>query len=265
MPRFRRLAEGKNPAEIKIKTKPVEIKRTGVLATQISRLQKAAESMRKKEMKEMQQRLKQGKPITASIKRLKQIDEKLNYLTESRIEQTKTRLERDPKFTTFYNDPRFAEMARTRLVHPANHSIAMVDIDFFKKVNDKYGHGIGDKILRIYSEAFQGICRKYKGFAGRHGGEEIGVYLPLRRNETTEVLHEVSVEIEKKFTADPELVRKMKKSPTFSAGISTVEGKGDYGRMMDHADVLLYVSKDKGRNRMTTHFSRKNTTIKIKP
>ena len=56
-------------------------------------------------------------------------------------------------------------------------TIAMIDLDNFKEINDKYGHGVGDEMLRVYAREVLSIFRRYDMVA-RYGGEEFAVILP---------------------------------------------------------------------------------------
>src|SRR5208282_3882288 len=57
-------------------------------------------------------------------------------------------------------------------------SLAMLDVDYFKKFNDEYGHQEGDKVLRVVSEVIQGTVRNKVDIVARYGGEEFAVILP---------------------------------------------------------------------------------------
>lgn len=126
-------------------------------------------------------------------------------------------------------------------------SMIMVDIDFFKLVNDQYGHTVGDQILRILSDELQ---RNLRGIdiLCRYGGEEFAILLPettlQSAREVAERLRVAAVKLQ--FTsihADINI--------TISLGISTMPGDtADLETLLDQADEALYSAKTSGRNRV---------------
>src|SRR3989344_835983 len=73
----------------------------------------------------------------------------------------------DPKFQAVYTHSYFRENVLTRLGMNLTHSIIILDIDDFKhSVNDKFGHPMGDRVLRAFSEALKEFAEQNQGFAG---------------------------------------------------------------------------------------------------
>lgn len=121
-------------------------------------------------------------------------------------------------------------------------SLMMIDIDYFKNVNDTYGHLFGDHVLRTVSDILTGVIDS-KGYAGRYGGEEFIVLLP---EHDAEMAYAVGEEIRKaieenRFDRDLRI--------TVSAGIRQYCG-GTCEQLIEEADVLLYKAKQNGRNRV---------------
>ena len=116
--------------------------------------------------------------------------------------------------------------------------IAMLDIDFFKKINDTYGHQAGDKILAYFAEHIQKNLRK-DDLIIRYGGEEFLIFMPnTSKEEAYIVLHKI-----KNSLKDVDGIKF-----TFSAGIAN-EGE-TLAEMIKIADDRLYKAKKSGRNRI---------------
>ncbi len=129
-------------------------------------------------------------------------------------------------------------------------SMLIVDIDFFKKVNDNYGHLVGDDILRQTATHMNTVL-KGVGIAARYGGEEFVALLP---NASIGKAREVGEKLRKFF----EVFRwkrydnGKKISPiTISIGASTYRIGEDKEEFIKRADDCLYKSKEGGRNRLT--------------
>jgi diguanylate cyclase (GGDEF)-like protein len=125
-------------------------------------------------------------------------------------------------------------------------SLMLVDIDFFKKINDTYGHPVGDLILKKVSRIIQQAIRDID-IPARYGGEEFGVILPKTDEKAARNIAErlrKTVQ-DKSFTAEGRTF-----NITVSVGIATspadAKGKED---LIDKADQALYSAKHSGRNR----------------
>jgi len=128
----------------------------------------------------------------------------------------------------------------------------MLDIDYFKKVNDTYGHLFGDKVLRAIAEVLKA---KVKGqdTVARMGGEEFAVLLPDTSLQGAFAAAEhVRQGIERgkiRRLDKPETVEGI----TISIGIADFDAHGDWTEAMRCADEALYTSKKQGRNRTTLY------------
>ncbi len=129
--------------------------------------------------------------------------------------------------------------------------LLMIDIDHFKSFNDKYGHLVGDEVLRKVGTALVESV-KGKDFVARYGGEEFAVLLP-----STPLMGALAVaEILRKNIADTDLVRKDTGASiglvTVSIGVARYRADADSIAMfISRADDALYRSKIGGRNRVT--------------
>ncbi|MCC6206611.1 MAG: GGDEF domain-containing protein [Gammaproteobacteria bacterium] len=126
-------------------------------------------------------------------------------------------------------------------------SLALIDMDGFKSVNDKYGHAAGDEVLRNFSTNILAIFRHHDMVA-RYGGEEFAVLLP--NTDKAGALR--ALEKVKKRTAESSYQHEGRAMPmpTFSAGISLYKPGETPGSLIDRADKALYQAKRTGRNRI---------------
>ncbi|MCQ2493030.1 MAG: diguanylate cyclase [Lachnospiraceae bacterium] len=128
----------------------------------------------------------------------------------------------------------------------SSYSIAIGDIDFFKKVNDTYGHDAGDAVLQAVASILQENMKK-NGFAARWGGEEFLLAFDKTDLDTAVVLLENILDEIRALTIDYE-GREIK--VTMSIGVaSNPELSKD--EIINEADARLYYSKENGRNRIT--------------
>ena len=113
---------------------------------------------------------------------------------------------------------------------------AMIDIDHFKKVNDTYGHPMGDRVIKSLALFLKQRLRKTDSI-GRYGGEEFAIVLP---DTTLENACRVLDEIRQRFSADL--------SCTFSGGITQITPGANAKLLTQQADEALYRAKHAGRN-----------------
>lgn len=133
-----------------------------------------------------------------------------------------------------------------RYDHPS--SLIMLDIDHFKKVNDTYGHTVGDDVIRQVSRAIKEQVRDLD-IAGRYGGEEFGIILTSTAAEGAAIFAErLRTTIENMVVNSEGQQVKF----TISLGISQLTEKIiDHRNWIEKADHALYQSKEGGRNRFT--------------
>lgn len=122
-------------------------------------------------------------------------------------------------------------------------SLLIVDIDYFKRVNDTWGHLVGDQILINLSKIMKNV-RRQKDILARYGGEEFVILLP----ETEE---DEAVSFAETLRSKVEQATWGKINITISIGVSTFTVKDTQHTILAKADFALYDSKNKGRNRST--------------
>ncbi|WP_186297725.1 diguanylate cyclase [Sedimenticola selenatireducens] len=127
-------------------------------------------------------------------------------------------------------------------------SVAMIDLDHFKRINDNYGHSTGDRVLIGFSRLLRERLRE-SDVVGRYGGEEFLVVLPDTTLEHAELVIEAvrTAFAKTSFTANGALF-----SVTLSAGIAGFPRSGSASGLLDAADIALYKAKEQGRNRTIT-------------
>lgn len=125
-------------------------------------------------------------------------------------------------------------------------SFAMVDIDFFKRVNDTYGHPVGDRVIKSLARLLKQRLRE-TDVVGRYGGEEFAVIMSGTDGHTAmKVLNEIRSDFShlRHMGADKEF------TITFSCGIAEVANFGDANRLAEAADKAMYEAKHAGRNQL---------------
>jgi diguanylate cyclase (GGDEF)-like protein/PAS domain S-box-containing protein len=134
-----------------------------------------------------------------------------------------------------------------RYGHPL--TVIMADIDFFKKINDTYGHQVGDRVIRAFADALQS-CLRGCDLVGRLGGEEFAVILPeTPAAESLSVAERIRAAIEALEVSLP-YGGSLRFTASFGCAARS-EGDGSIDATLARADAALYRSKDCGRNSVT--------------
>ncbi len=138
---------------------------------------------------------------------------------------------------------RFEEYKR----HSMSFGLLFIDIDHFKKVNDTYGHGVGDEVLRFVAQTFIANSRPFDLY-GRWGGEEfLGVIRNISATDLEHLGNRLRVLIENSYIIHED----QKLQVTVSLGATQVCEQDTIELLVKRADGLLYQSKQTGRNRLT--------------
>lgn len=162
------------------------------------------------------------------------------------------RLARTDSLTGLWNRGYFVELASREIARckrsVRNLSILLVDVDYFKKVNDRYGHGTGDKVLVGVADAMRKSLREID-IVARFGGEEFVVLLP---DTSTQAAHKVAQRMcntirEQDFLDDQNRTINI----TVSIGVTSYQNAlNDLDLMLKRADIAMYSAKKNGRNRV---------------
>lgn len=132
-----------------------------------------------------------------------------------------------------------------------NISVIMIDIDFFKNVNDSYGHLIGDYTLKSLAALLQRSLKRENDWVARYGGEEFLICLP---GAPLQFAEELAENIRIKVENTPIEYGELKFNITASFGISSMTPKpgSSINELIEEADKKLYEAKRNGRNRVET-------------
>lgn len=127
-------------------------------------------------------------------------------------------------------------------------SLMILDIDHFKKINDTYGHDMGDFVLVECVKLLQGLYSRESDFVARIGGEEFAILLPDYRLEHAadkafKTLEQVRKEVFVKHGMELRF--------TISIGVAQLGQEEDVKQWIKRADLALYESKNTGRNKLT--------------
>lgn len=144
----------------------------------------------------------------------------------------------------------------------ASLSLLMIDVDYFKRYNDHYGHPAGDRCLQIVAKAISDSVRN-PCFVARYGGEEFAVLMPKRNSlEGLDIAHRILDSI--RLLREPHEKSEVSPYVSVSIGLSTTIPKGDdvlsasalnpgltvAAQLIEAADQALYRAKIEGRNRV---------------
>ncbi|MEW9094110.1 MAG: GGDEF domain-containing protein [Clostridiaceae bacterium] len=135
--------------------------------------------------------------------------------------------------------------------------IVMIDIDYFKSINDNYGHIVGDHILKKFGNLVKESIGERAYWVGRYGGDEF--ILVLKNSEERDALT-ICSKIKKELENSEFIYKDIKIKVTASFGICSIEE--DYSMSLDDmincADKALYMAKKSGRNRICTDNYKEN-------
>ncbi len=175
----------------------------------------------------------------------------------------KIRLVRDPKFVQIENLAAFThnvfQIMRACEANGQQYSMAIVDIDKFKRINDSFGHGVGDVVISEMASMLSNFAKKYGGAAARVGGEEFRVFVAMSPKEFQAKLAGLQIAFSRSLEKPERRGTKPIKdwtgwtAPTFSAGISAKKGNKQallnnvLSRLSTESDAALYEAK-KTRN-----------------
>lgn len=149
--------------------------------------------------------------------------------------------------TGLLNREAFFEAMKTGRSRIETGALLVIDADHFKAINDTFGHGVGDRALKLIAFALHNVTRK-DDLVGRIGGEEFCVFLPGASGETgMRVAQRIRAEVENTtFHTIEYQVHPL----TISIGVAFAQKNETNSQVLSRADHCLYMAKQRGRNRV---------------
>lgn len=177
----------------------------------------------------------------------------LPYLLASNTEHTLSSLANTDTLSQLLNRRGFFTKSREALSNPKNIdknvSVILLDIDFFKRVNDQFGHETGDQAIKWISQHIKEQFLNV-GISARIGGEEFAILLPdyslsAAKNDAEQLRKNISIQ---PFCHDGQHI-----SLSVSAGVSNaINGEATIKELLAYADKRLYLAKETGRDKVVT-------------
>jgi diguanylate cyclase (GGDEF)-like protein len=151
--------------------------------------------------------------------------------------------------TGLHNRRHFTDLAVRQVSVARRHhrslTAMMIDVDHFKRVNDTYGHAVGDEVLRAVGDVLRS-CVRDQDIVGRYGGEEFSLVLPELDGDPVDAAERLRAAVAKAAVpAQPGPVR-----VTVSIGIAELKPDDTLSDLLSRADDGLYRAKVEGRNRV---------------
>lgn len=167
----------------------------------------------------------------------------------STLKKLHTERNLDP-LTNLLNRRAFNESVQQLLSSDESRPVALViaDIDHFKKINDRWGHDMGDSVLRKLAQCLRQSTRR-SDLVARFGGEEFVMLMP---NTDTDTAHTIAQRIQNALAQGDSVLPDAHKF-TMSFGIAALEPQESMEQAMKRADIALYQAKKSGRNRICLH------------
>ncbi len=165
------------------------------------------------------------------------------------------------KLTEVYNRNYLQETEK--LINFSDYIMAALDIDHFKKINDSYGHLVGDKILKQLARVLTETLRKNDDIIIRYGGEEFLILIRTKRESHNKAVNSLdrlfqNIKDTKFMISDTEFIK-----VTVSIGVNlNPQDSRTFSEAFKLADISLYNAKNNGRNRIEI-FSDKNTNVSL--
>ena len=242
--------------DVKIDKQITELSKNAEKATSVDQLQNIID--------------KKLNDITLSIKERDGIEKKRTLELDTTLQEMESKLTKLEKRTEYYRnkwleektksdtdaltglpnrgayDKRFSEEFKRWLRKPEPLCLAVIDIDHFKKINDKYGHSVGDKTLQIVSQTMRKNLR-VTDYLARYGGEEfVCLMLNTDPKDVLVPLEKIRSSVER----TPFKVKDDRLNITISIGVTMFRASDNVHTVFDRADKALYEAKDTGRNKI---------------
>ncbi|MFA6505462.1 MAG: GGDEF domain-containing protein [Treponemataceae bacterium] len=178
-----------------------------------------------------------------------QLDETMRNLRLS--EQNLKHMARTDPLTGTNNRGYFLELLRAEIDRCRRYShtfsVLMLDVDYFKSVNDTHGHAAGDEALRTIIGVFQSCGLRQSDFWGRLGGEEFAIALP---ETELQAAAEAAERLRANLAKTPVLFENLNFFISISIGVSQFRPDDDLESLLRRSDKAMYEAKQTGRNRV---------------
>ncbi|MFW7266403.1 diguanylate cyclase domain-containing protein [Gluconacetobacter sp. Hr-1-5] len=178
------------------------------------------------------------------------VDENRRYLRRMLFVQDRLRqASSHDELTLAMNRRTFEPAVEAHMKLSSSGALLIVDLDHFKRINDTHGHGVGDDVLRAFSQRLIMVLRDVHGLVARYGGDEFVAFTPSV--QTVSDLEELCIQIRHELTLPYDLPE-VGGSVTASIG-ATLSGPGRQSikDILRRADLALYKTKAAGRNGYT--------------
>ncbi len=211
------------------------------------KLTSITDSIKQKENLEQQRANELNSTLTEMDSKLSKMEERTSFYRNKWLKE-KSRSQTDA-LTGLPNrgayDKRFNEELHRWSRNPKPLCLAVIDIDHFKKINDKYGHSVGDKTLQIVAKTLRKYFR-VTDYVSRYGGEEFACILV--ETDIKEVMQPLE-KVRKAIEAIPFAIKKDRLNITISIGVTMLYETDNSETVFDRADKALYEAKQTGRNK----------------
>ena len=222
----------------------------------ISNFEVAPDATSSKEINDVAAKLKKSHRLLRDFEDQlqQQVNEKTTQLKQLNLQLAAQA--REDGLTHLLNRSGFDEIANNaiktsqRLHQPV--SLALIDIDDFKLINDSFGHPVGDECLKAFSELMQANCKRETDIIGRYGGEEFVLLMAgVDVHAHHQLMHNIRVQTQNMLVNIPELQKPV--SFTVSIGLCSLLGSSQLGlhEVINIADEELYKSKRNGKNQLS--------------
>jgi diguanylate cyclase (GGDEF)-like protein len=191
---------------------------------------------------------KQVKVFQVESEFSKQLAQKKQIELESVMAQAREVTQTDP-LTFIYNRRAIIRELQDEVMRAERYnallSISIIDVDYFKSINDSFGHPIGDSILQQVAHRLRDSIR-HPDVVGRYGGEEFLIILP---NSNLHAAAEQAARLGKMMRESPIIVKEHVIQVTLSIGTAQLKiGKDTWETLLNRADNAMYEAKNKGRD-----------------
>jgi diguanylate cyclase len=194
-----------------------------------------------------------GRITGAMLQRVRSAEARLESATREasdlreKLEEARANARRDP-LTDLPNRRALEEAYAAQAALGQSMCLAMCDVDHFKSVNDRFGHAVGDRVLKAIAQALAQSCQGH--LVARYGGEEFAVLF------TTDSLAKARATLDRARATVSTKRYRLRESDaplgeiTFSAGLTVALPHEGFSTAFQRADRLLYSAKTAGRNRL---------------